>query len=65
MDNENIKRITTVPTTDSNFINHLHMATDEEIEWSISLMSCKKGNTTRIKALRRELRRRARERNKK
>lgn len=63
MDNENIKWLTTVPATDVNFISHLHMSTDEEIEWSISLMLGKKGNTTRIKTLQRELRKRARERN--
>lgn len=65
MDNENIKRITTVPATDVNFINHLHVATDEEIEWSINRTLGKKGNATRIKVLQRELRKRARERNEK
>lgn len=62
MDNENIKRITTVPLTGGNFISHLHMATDEEIEWAINRMLGKKGNASRIKALQRELRKRARER---
>jgi len=62
MNNENIKWLTTVPATDANFISHLHEATDEEIEWSINLMSGKKGNVTRIKALQKELRKRARER---
>lgn len=65
MDNENINWLTTVPATDVNFKTHLKMATDEEIEWSISLMSGKKGNATRIKALRRELRERERGRNEK
>lgn len=64
MNNENIKWLTTVPATDTNFISRLHMATDEEIEWSISLMSGKKGNAMRIRALQRELRKRARERSK-
>ena len=65
MDNENIRWLTTVPATDVNFINHLHVATDEEIEWAINRMLGKKGNASRIKALQRELRKRARERNKK
>lgn len=60
MDNENIRWLTTVPATDRNFISHLHMATDEEIEWSICRMSGERGNATRIKALQRELRKRAR-----
>lgn len=64
MDNENIKWLTTVPATDGNFIGHLHVATDEEIEWSINRTLGKKGNATRIKVLKRELRKRARERNK-
>lgn len=63
MDNENIKWLTTVPATDMNFRSHLHMATDEEIEWAINRMLGKKGNASRIKALQRELRKRARERN--
>lgn len=63
MDNDNIKWLTTVPATDTNFISHLHMATDEEIEWAINRMLGKKGNASRIKALQRELRKRARERN--
>lgn len=62
MDNENIKWLTTVPATDMNFRSHLYMATDEEIEWSINIMLGKKGNASRIKALQRELRKRARER---
>lgn len=62
MNNENIKWLTTVPATDTNFISHLREATDEEIEWSINLMLGKKGNVTRIKALQKELRKRARER---
>lgn len=60
MDNKNIKWLTTIPATDVNFISHLHMATDEEIEWSINLMLGEKGNVTRIKVLQRELRKRAR-----
>lgn len=63
MENENIKWLNTVPATDVNFISHLHMATDEEIEWAINRMLGKKGNASRIKALQRELRKRARERN--
>jgi len=39
------------------------MATDEEIEWAINRMLGKKGNASRIKALQRELRKRARKRN--
>lgn len=62
MDNENIKWLTTVPATDMNFRTHLHMAADEEIEWSINRMLGKKRNASRIKALQRELRKRARER---
>lgn len=62
MDNKNIKWLTTIPATDVNFISHLRKATDEEIEWSINLMSGKKGNVTRIKVLQRELSKRARER---
>lgn len=62
MNNENIKWLTTVPATDGNFISHLHMATDEEIEWSINRMLGEKRNSTRINALQRELRKRARER---
>lgn len=64
MDNENIKWLTTVPATDINFRSHLHIATDEEIEWSITLIKRKRerGNATRIRALQRELRKRARKR---
>lgn len=62
MDNDNIKWLTTVPATDINFISHLHMSADEEIEWAINRMLGKKGNASRIKALQRELRKRARER---
>lgn len=51
MNNENIKWLTTVPATDTNFISHLHEATDEEIEWAINRMLGKKGNASRIKAL--------------
>lgn len=65
MDNENIKWLTTIPATDVNFKSHLQMTTDEEIKWSITRMSLEKGNKSRVAALRRELRRRARERNKK
>lgn len=63
MDNENIRWLTTVPATDINFISHLHMSADEEIEWAIIRTNKKKRNASRIKALRRELRKRARERN--
>lgn len=63
MDNENIRWLITVQATDVNFISHLHMATDEEIEWSINRMLDEKRNSTRIKTLQRELRKRARERN--
>lgn len=62
MDNDNINWLTTVPLTDGNFISHLHMATDEEIEWAINRTLGKKRNASRIKALQRELRKRARER---
>lgn len=62
MDNENTKWLTTVPATDINFISHLHMSVDEEIEWAIIRMNKKKRNASRIKALQKELRKRARER---
>lgn len=65
MDNENIEWLTTVPATDINFISHLHIATDEEIEWAIIKTFHKKGNISRVKALKRELRRRTRERSRK
>lgn len=62
MDNDNINWLTTVPLTDGNFISHLHMATDEEIEWAINRTLGKKRNASRIKSLQKELRKRARER---
>lgn len=43
MDNGNTKWLTTVPATDVNFISHLHMATDEEIEWLLSKHFTRKG----------------------
>lgn len=62
MDNDNVKWLTTVPATDGNFKNHLHMATDEEIERSINRTLGRKGNASRIKVLQRELKIRARKR---
>lgn len=64
MDNNNIKWLTAAPATDMNFISHLRMAVDEEIEWSLFMIKRrgKRGDATRIKELQRELRKRARER---
>lgn len=58
---DNIKWLTTVPSTDGNFILHLKSATEDKIKEAISIMTGAgiKGNASRIAACSRELRRRA------
>lgn len=59
MNSSNISWLTTVPASDYNFKIHLQTATVEEIKTAISMLDEKKGSVTKITALQRELRRRA------
>lgn len=60
MESDNIKWLTSVPTTDLNFKNHLKTATTEEIKEALSIITAKgeKGCISKISALSRELRKR-------
>lgn len=59
---ENVRWLTTVPATDGNFKYRLKLATEEEIKEALSIMTGAgtKGNSSRISACSRELRRRSR-----
>lgn len=61
MDNENIGWLTTIPAGDCNFKSHLQEATVEEIKTAISILDGKKGSITKIKELKKELRRRGKD----
>lgn len=59
-ENENVRWLTHIPTSDGNFKSRLQTATREEIEEALFIMSRteEKGNASRIAACARELRRR-------
>lgn len=56
---DNIGWLVTVPISDCNFKSHLQDATVAEIKTAISILDGKKGSVSKIAALGRELRRRA------
>lgn len=60
MNEDNVKWLTTVPASDGNFKSHLETSSVEEIKEAISIMTGKgeKGNTSRISACSKELRKR-------
>lgn len=59
MNNENIKWLTTVPASDCNFKSHLKAATVEEIKQAIEICKEQEKGKSKITALERELKRRA------
>lgn len=63
MNSDNISWLTSVPSADLNFKNHLKAATTEEIKEALSILKAKgeKGCVSKISALSRELRKRNRD----
>lgn len=57
---DNIRWLTTTPSSDCNFKSALERASDEEIRAAISNLGGKSGVKTKLKALNAELKRRAR-----
>ena len=60
MGSDNIGWLTTVPANDGNFKIHLQIATLEELEKSVSILTEKgtKGNASKLNAINREIRKR-------
>lgn len=63
MSGDNVSWLTTVPASDMNFKLHLQYATVEEINEALTIIETKgiEGNVSRIAALTKELRKRARQ----
>lgn len=61
MSSDNVSWLTTVPASDCNFKSHLKTASIEEMHEALHIMTGKgeRGNASRIAALSKELRRRA------
>lgn len=69
MNKNHVKLLTTVPATNENYKSHLQTATVKEIKEALLIMDTSGmmvwGNATRIEALKRELRKRNKQKQKK